>query len=197
MMDRLEGEIRESGEESDAVKRITPVVGLRRSGREQHANIRLTGYALHGASIEGTIPWEVAMVGAGVGSRFNNTEQLIARTFYEVMNTETDEELIEWADAIDNEHHCMINNDVWIPVFCKDYPQEIPITTTWSMKLRSKGVMRLRVNARGFEQIPHVHYDPDAKSAPVVNMTTIWVVLVLEIMNKRWTSKVLDVKEHS
>ena len=88
----------------------------------------------------------------------------------------------------------MLNNDVWIPVLREDHPDERPITTTWAMKLKSNGTKRPRCNARGFEQEPDVHYDPESKAAPVANLTSIRVMLTLWIACLMWKSRVLDVK---
>jgi hypothetical protein len=186
-------------DEVQSAESVSSVLVPRRSGRARQTNIRLTGYELDnvmGALAEEEDPYAInfLLIGAGIGGGFEHTQQLIARTFNQVLQQENDDEMEKWADAVDVEHQRMIDNEVWVPVLRNDHPDEIPITTTWSMKLRSNGVMRPRVNARGFEQIAHVHYDPDTKAAPVVNMTTFRVVLILQVMNICWIAKVLDVK---
>ena len=47
------------------------------------------------------------------------------------------------------------------------------------MKKKANSDKRARVNAQGFEQIPWVHYNPEKKALPMVNMTTIRIILVL------------------
>jgi hypothetical protein len=47
------------------------------------------------------------------------------------------------------------------------------------MKQKSNGVFRARLTARGYEQVDGEHYDEDSKAVPVVNMITIYLVMVL------------------
>jgi hypothetical protein len=49
------------------------------------------------------------------------------------------------------------------------------------------------VNARGFEQVPGVHYDPKTIAAPVTNDITIRVILTVMLM-ALWIGELLDVK---
>jgi hypothetical protein len=61
------------------------------------------------------------------------------------------------------------------------------------MKKKANGVFRARLNARGYEQVDGVHYDEDAKSAPVVNEATIHIVMNIMAM-AGWHAEILDVK---
>ena len=49
------------------------------------------------------------------------------------------------------------------------------------------------MKARGFEQVPGIHFDPKSVAAPVVSLMTIRIVFVLMIM-AGWTGHVLDVR---
>ena len=53
-----------------------------------------------------------------------------------------------------------------------------------------------RINAHGFEQILGIHYGPNDESSPVVNMTTIWIILTLWASCEEWNMQMLDVKGH-
>ena len=50
------------------------------------------------------------------------------------------------------------------------------------MKKKANGTYRARLNMRGYEQIPNVHYRPEWISAPVTNAVTIRILLVLLLM---------------
>ena len=63
------------------------------------------------------------------------------------------------------------------------------------MKQKASGEKWARINAHGFEQIPGIQYDPNDKSSPVVNMTTIWIILTLWASCEEWNMQMLDVKE--
>ncbi len=47
--------------------------------------------------------------------------------------------------------------------------------------------------ARGFQQVPHQHYDPREVAAPVANNTTICIALVLMLLGS-WAAHIVDVK---
>jgi hypothetical protein len=88
----------------------------------------------------------------------------------------------------------MVNNNVWIPVPKSDVPQKAKVlTSTWAMKKKASGTFRARLNCRGFEQVPGIHYDPKSIAAPVVTLMTIRIVFVIMIM-AGWTGHVLDVR---
>ena len=64
------------------------------------------------------------------------------------------------------------------------------------MKQKASREKQARINACGFEQIPGIHYDPNDKSSPVVNMTTIQIILTLWASCEEWNMQMLDVKGH-
>ena len=47
------------------------------------------------------------------------------------------------------------------------------------MKQKANGTKRARVNARGFEQKPGVHFDAASISSPVVNEASIFLILII------------------
>jgi hypothetical protein len=47
------------------------------------------------------------------------------------------------------------------------------------MKKKADGTYRARLNCRGFEQVPGIHYKPNNIAAPVVALTTIRITLVI------------------
>jgi hypothetical protein len=82
----------------------------------------------------------------------------------------------------------------WTPVPKSDVANHAKIlSSTWAIKKKSNGTLRARLNGRGFEQVPGIHYDPKSIAAPVVSMMTIRIVFVLMIM-AGWTGHVLDVR---
>jgi hypothetical protein len=63
------------------------------------------------------------------------------------------------------------------------------LISTWAMKKKSNGKYRARFNARGYKQIDGIHYDEDAKAAPVTNETTIKIVMILITMAGWYTHR--------
>ena len=56
------------------------------------------------------------------------------------------------------------------------------LTSTWSMKKKSSGVHRARLNTCGYDQLDEVHYVSADIISPVNNDMIIKIVLVLAIM---------------
>ena len=176
---------------------------VRRSARVRRPNQFLADYELENEneSDDEDAIMEQALVGAGIGGGFNHTSQLTAKKYNETMK---EDDVDEWIEGHDAEHERMLQNKVWRARLREDVPNERPITTTWADKLKASGVKRCRVNVRGFEQIAGIHYDPDSKSSPVVNMTSIRIVLTIMaatlIWNKatgeyeRYEAQIQDVK---
>jgi Reverse transcriptase (RNA-dependent DNA polymerase) len=132
----------------------------------------------------------LALVGAGVGGGFTNTQELHVMKYNEAMKTGDKE---HWVKAVNEEHDRMVKYEVWKPVNRKDLPKGAKVlSTTWAMKKKSNGKFRARLNARGFEQIDGIHYDEDTKSSPVVNEATILIVLVLMLL-AGWYGQIVDV----
>ena len=61
------------------------------------------------------------------------------------------------------------------------------------MKKKPSGVYRARLALRGFKQKENEQYRKDDKSAPVVNETSIKIVMVLIVLGA-WYTKVIDVE---
>ena len=91
------------------------------------------------------------------------------------------------------EHRRMLTDRVWHPRLRGAGKAFKTITSTWAMKKKASRDRRARVNARGFKQIPWVHYNPECKASPVVNMTTIRIILVLWASCYCWTMYLIDV----
>ena len=85
----------------------------------------------------------------------------------------------EWARAMEQKHERIRSNNVWRPVLRKDVPHVHALSTTWAMKKKASRICRARVNTRGFKQIPNMHYNPNNEASPMVNITTIRIVLIL------------------
>ena len=66
--------------------------------------------------------------------------------------------------------------------------------TTWTMKLKSNGTWRGRLNACGYEQVDGSHYVSDSIAAPVTNPITVQIIIMLYCMNCTWTSAITDVE---
>jgi hypothetical protein len=65
---------------------------------------------------------------------------------------------------------------------------------TWVLKLKANGVIQARCNVCGFEQIPHVHYDPDSKLSPVTTQAVLFVAFTIMMMVGNFVAWVIDVK---
>ena len=129
-------------------------------------------------------------MGAGIGGGIAHTQELNVMKYNEAM---VGPESTDWARQVAKEHGHMLKDKVWKPILRKAEGVKRTITSTWAMKKKANGDKRARVNARGFEQIPWVHYNPEKKASPVVNMTTIRIIMVLWASCGAWTMKLLDV----
>lgn len=134
---------------------------------------------------------ELGCVGAGVGGGFEHTSELHVMKFDEAMASGN---AAEWSKAVEEEHERMVENNVWTPVPKDDVPPGAKIlTSTWAMKKKSNGKYRARLNGRGYEQVPGMHYDESSIASPVVSFITIRVALILMLM-ARWSGEILDVR---
>jgi hypothetical protein len=130
-------------------------------------------------------------VGAGVGGGFDHTTELHVVKYRDAMASG---DATQWSRAVEEEHDRMVDNEVWSPVHKEDIPPNAKVlTSTWAMKKKSNGKYRARLNCRGYEQIPGVHYDESSIASPVVSFITIRIVLVLMLM-ARWGGEILDVR---
>ena len=134
---------------------------------------------------------EFTLVGAALGGGFENTSELHVLNYKEAMASKDKD---KWLKAMKEEHDRMLKHKVWKAVKPSSVPKgEKIITSTWANKRKSNGTFRARLNARGYEQIPGVHYDPKSVAAPVTNDITIRVVMTLMLM-AGWFGELLDVK---
>jgi hypothetical protein len=124
---------------------------------------------------------ELARVGAGIGGGFEHTSELHVLKYDQAM---TGPDVDKWAMAVLEEHDRMENNEVWAPVSINQIPVDAKIlTSTWAMKKKSSGTYRARLNARGYEQEPNIHYHPKSIAAPVVAFITIRIAFVLRLLD--------------
>ena len=68
------------------------------------------------------------------------------------------------------------------------------MTTTWATKKKTNGKLCGRLNARGYEQVVVKHYVVDSIAAPVTNLNSVQVLLILLAINPKWITKLVDVK---
>ena len=134
---------------------------------------------------------EIACVGAGIGGGFENTSELHVVKYEAAMNSP---DAAKWTKAVEEEDQRMEENGVWSPVPKSEVPADAKIlTSTWAMKKKSNGTYRARLNGRGFEQVPGIHFDPKSIAAPVVSMMTIRIIFIITIM-AGWSAHVVDVR---
>jgi hypothetical protein len=100
----------------------------------------------------------------------------------------------KWKKGVDEEHERFQKHKVFKAVPRGEVPVGSKIlTSTWAMKKKASGVFRARLNARGYEQVPGKHYEPNSIAAPVTSDVTIRIVLTLLLLAK-WHAELLDVK---
>ena len=134
---------------------------------------------------------EFACVGAGIGGGFVDTHELHVLKYDEAMATGDED---KWHDAVEEEHERMVDHDVFEAVPRDKLPKDAKVlTSTWAMKKKASGIFRARMNARGFEQVDGIHYKSEDKASPVVQLTTVMIVLTLIIM-LNWYAILMDIK---
>jgi hypothetical protein len=85
--------------------------------------------------------------------------------------------------AIEEEYNRMEENEVWTSVSKSEVPHDAKVlTSTCAMKKKSDGTYRARLNGRGYEQVPGIHYDPKSIAAPVVTLVTNRIVFIIMLM---------------
>ena len=83
---------------------------------------------------------------------------------------------------------------MWTPRRLKDVPAGAKfIPCTWSIKKKTNGTYRDRLNTRGFQQVERVHYDAADIASTVTNNMSIRIVMVLTL-TAGWIAEVVDVK---
>jgi hypothetical protein len=134
---------------------------------------------------------EMAMVGAGVGGGFINTNELRTLTFDQLMASPDKN---EWLKAVHEEYENMKENGVFEVTQTCDIPKGAKVlSTTWVLKKKANGRRKGRITARGFEQRDGEHFDSADKASPVVHDITIRIVLTLIVMGGLW-AEIVDVK---
>ena len=99
-----------------------------------------------------------------------------------------------WQAEVENEYRRMVANKVFEVVLRNDLKAgTMIIDSVCTMKKKSNGALRGRMNARGFKQFEGQHYDGTTISSPVTNSETIRIVLTLMIMASM-LAHVVDVK---
>jgi hypothetical protein len=132
---------------------------------------------------------EMALIGAGIGGGFVNTEELHVMNYNEAIQSEKE----KWDYAVKEEHDRMEDNKVFQPVPINEIPEGTKImTSAWAMKKKPNGTYHARINARAFKQVNGEHYGIDTKSLPVTSLVTIRIVMTLIVMTS-WTAHLMDV----
>ena len=89
------------------------------------------------SSVDCQMDHELAGVGAGLGGGFMNTNELKVMNFHEAIWTNEE----GWTKVVDEEHKCMVENNVWQPVKLQDVPKGAKVLTlTWACKQKANGV---------------------------------------------------------
>ena len=92
---------------------------------------------------------EFMNVGAGIGGGFGNTTELRVMKYEEAINGPDGE---AWKAEIINENERMKKNEVFEVIDKDDLPPGTKlIDSTWVCKKKSSGVLRGRLNTRGFK----------------------------------------------
>jgi hypothetical protein len=79
----------------------------------------------------------MALVGAGVGGGFTNTQELYVMNYDEAMKTKDKK---DWVRAVEEEHEQMMKLKVIKPVKRSELPDRAKVlSTTWAMKKKSNG----------------------------------------------------------
>jgi hypothetical protein len=100
----------------------------------------------------------------------------------------------DWVNSVNEEHERFKKHKCFEAVPCAEVPFGSKIlTSTWAMKKKANGTYRARLNARGYEQVPGKHYNPNSIAAPVTSDITIRIVLTLLLL-ARWYAELIDVK---
>jgi Reverse transcriptase (RNA-dependent DNA polymerase) len=134
---------------------------------------------------------EEAMVGAGIGGGFTNTNELHTMKYDTAMSSPDKK---KWEEAIANEYKNMREHGVFEAVDSSSLTKDAKVlSTTWVLKKKANGVYKGRITARGYEQQDGEHYDSNDKASPVVNDITIRIALVLIVMGSLW-AEIVDVK---
>ena len=93
-----------------------------------------------------------------------HTTELQVLTYWEAMASEDKD---KWLEAVEDEFQRFMKLKVFKPIPRFRLPRWAKIlSTVWACKKKASGVYRARLNMRGFEQIPNMHFRPEWTSAP-------------------------------
>ncbi len=129
--------------------------------------------------------------GASIGGGFENTMELKPMKYDEAINGPDGK---AWEKEIENEHDCMVKNNVWEPVKKSLLSKGTKvIDSTWACKKKSTGKLRRHLNTCGFKQVEGVQYNGSSTHAPVTNAGTIQIMPILMI-RANWQGQIVEVK---
>ena len=135
---------------------------------------------------------ELALVGAGIGGGFANTNELKVMNYREAMQSP---DRAAWEEEIKNEYERFKKFNVVTVVPRSELPKNAKVMSmTWAMKKKTNGKHRGGLNARGYEQLEGIDYHSDSIAAPVTNPNTIHMVWTLLAMNSQWVAIIIDVE---
>ena len=135
---------------------------------------------------------ELALVGAGIGGGFANTNELKVMNYKEAMQSP---DRAEWEEEIESEFKWFEKFNVFTVVSYNELPNNAKVmSTTWEMKRKTNGKLCGRLNARGYEELEGKHNYSDSIAAPVTNPNTIRIVWTLLAMIPDWIAVVIDVE---
>jgi hypothetical protein len=98
---------------------------------------------------------EMALIGAGIGGGFVNTEELHVMNYNEAIKSERD----KWDYAVKEEHDRMVNNKVWQSLPINEIPEGTKImASAWAMKKKPNGMYRARINDKVVTSDMHCDY---------------------------------------
>ena len=100
---------------------------------------------------EEEVAFEIILVGTGIGSGLENTNELKVMNFKEAMKSK---DAKEWMEEVGNEKKIFYKFDALITVPISEEPKGYKIMTiTWAMKKTAIGKFHRRLNTRGYDQI--------------------------------------------
>jgi hypothetical protein len=123
---------------------------------------------------------ELALVGAGIGGGFANTNDLKVINYREAMQSP---DRAAWEEEINTEYDRFKKFNVITVVPCSELPKNAKVMSmTGAMEKKSDWKCHGRLNARGYEHLDGKHYYSDSIAAPVTNPNTIRIVWTLLAM---------------
>ena len=94
---------------------------------------------------------KLALVGAGIGGGFANTNELKVMNYKQVMQSP---DRAAWEEEIENEFKRFEKFNVFTVVPRNELPSDAKVmSTTWAMKMKTNGKLHGTLNARWYEQL--------------------------------------------